>query len=255
MKFWLTVAVLVCVLGCRNEGEQKTIESTHEAISELEKDAGYVKEIFDVVLIKKKIDKDRDLIPWLNVLSQGGSLEGIYNGITHSDMYRTLELRTKAASPPGLKVFSTQFMELIRQEPLPRKFDLNISKPLKRASLEEVDEFTAHESVVFKSSEEIEKFFVGASFYTLKRVIGDELLDVLDLKSKDEPLFHQWYGNWAAQMAQQGVDFGLRERNLSDPEFHSKWAMNNRLDRIKWEALNKIHRLLNAANGGSYENF
>ena len=90
--------------------------------------------------------------------------------------------------------------------------------------------------------------FVDASNFTLKRVLGDEMLRLVAEKSSDPKALQAWYGQWVVRMAGKGVDFGFPLRNKADAAFHSQWAASADPDRLKWEVLNRINRILNARN-------
>jgi hypothetical protein len=90
--------------------------------------------------------------------------------------------------------------------------------------------------------------FIGASIFTLKRVAGDEALKVIGSKSQFREKLAMWYSKWVVRIAQRNVDFGISLRNKSDEAFHYKWAVESPEDRVKWEVLNRLHRVLNDAN-------
>ncbi len=92
-----------------------------------------------------------------------------------------------------------------------------------------------------------EGVFFRARLFTLKRILGDEALRLVSEKAADPRALSQWYSTWAAQMAGRGVDFGHEKRNLAVTDFHRDWAQGASPDRIAWEVLNRLHRILNAA--------
>jgi hypothetical protein len=92
------------------------------------------------------------------------------------------------------------------------------------------------------------KLFVGASIFTLKRVLGDEAQKVVADKKAYREKLATWYSQWVVHMASRNVDFGLPLRNKPDEQFHYQWAMSSPDDRLLWEVLNRVHRVLNEAN-------
>ena len=42
-------------------------------------------------------------------------------------------------------------------------------------------------------------------------------------------------------------DLIRRAQQLKDESFHREWALQLPVDRLKWEVLNRLHRLLNDA--------
>jgi hypothetical protein len=97
-------------------------------------------------------------------------------------------------------------------------------------------------------SEQYTKQFIGASIYTLKRVLGDEALKLINTKIQLREKLALWYSKWVCRVAQRNVDFGVALRNKPDEAFHFKWVMESQDDRVKWEVLNRLHRILNEAN-------
>jgi hypothetical protein len=63
----------------------------------------------------------------------------------------------------------------------------------------------------------------------------------------------QWYSEQAARLGGMGVDFGLTLRNRADAGFHHEWyvglierlPMETAKDRVLWESLNRVIRVLN----------
>ncbi len=90
------------------------------------------------------------------------------------------------------------------------------------------------------------QIFVGASVFTLKRILSEEALSRLDELRIAHDQVAQWYMKHVMRMKDTNIDFGLAERNNTDQDFHLKWAMQVSDDRIKWEVLNRYHRYLNA---------
>lgn len=93
--------------------------------------------------------------------------------------------------------------------------------------------------------ERYQTIFKDASIFTLKRVLADELLKLIYEKKMDRKVLSDWFAGWAVSLRRYHVDFGLEQRNSVDLKFHSTWAMNAPEDRLIWEALNRVHRLLN----------
>ena len=79
-------------------------------------------------------------------------------------------------------------------------------------------------------------------------MIGDEALKVIAAKSEYREKLALWYSKWVVHMAQLNVDFGIPLRNKPDDEFHYNWVLNNSNDRVMWEVLNRLHRVLNESN-------
>ena len=191
--------------------------------------AELLQEVLRVVFIQDPKDRSQfgNLVDTLN---QGASFEGLYNGFTHSTEYRKLEMAHAGASPEALKAFGEEFAWL--ETELPSPSEASGSPNVDVASL----------------SDKYSRQFVGTSIFTLKRVLGDEALKVMTVKKEYPEKMALWYSHWVVRLAGRGVDFGIPLRNQADERFHYNWALGATEDRIKWEVLNRIHRVLNEAN-------
>src|SRR4051794_9299896 len=61
-------------------------------------------EIFQVVFMHEP-ENHAEFGNWVDTLNQGASLEGVYNGLTHSSSYRQLEEEKQGASAEAVRVF------------------------------------------------------------------------------------------------------------------------------------------------------
>jgi len=155
---------------------------------------------------------------WLNSLNEGASIEGIYNGLIHNQTYRRREQSSESANVEALKAFIEMMLDL----------QSDLSQSMDRGALE--------------------AGFRNLSVYGLKRILGDEAL--ARLRRFRSPLdLSKWYGPWAAHMTRFNVDFGLKQRNLSEADFHEQWSMQASPGSLDWEVLNRVHRVLNTMNG------
>ena len=205
----------------------------------------------------------------LDTLNQGASLEGIYNGLTHSSNYRTLETTHPGATPDALIFFSGELAHTEALLNTPTEFAQNAAQPLaapvqpEDTGTSEVDygsspspsasaspssAVTADPGVVDRLERKYLTDFADSSIFTMKRILGDEILRLVDEKRRNPKDLQAWYGQWVVRMAGKGVDFGVPLRNTADAAFHTKWAASADPDRLKWEVLNRIQRILNAKN-------
>ena len=202
---------------------------------------------------------------YLNVLNQGASLEGIHNGMTHSSEYRELENTHSGSTPQAVQIFSEELVALEVQLPAITVFDENSAKPLSHVEMptgsEEISMAPAPVPIPGSSvhrKEKVEAYaalFQTASIFTLKRLFCEEAIKVIESKESSPEALIAWYGQWAASIATRKVDFGIPMRNKSDEEFHKNWARTvlstdkvAGVDRLTWEVLNRIHRVLNASS-------
>lgn len=201
-------------------------------------------EIYRVVFLSEP-DSEK-IEQFAGALSQGASLEGLYNGFTHSEVYRKLESTGEQVSAESLKKIVEILSELEAELPNPSSFNRSSALPLPVLFPTQLSELDSDLQVDSKR-EELVKIFENASFFTLKRVLGDEALKVITTKKNKPEILASWYSTWVIQMASRNTDFGLALRNRPDKNFHYQWAMRTSIDRIIWEVLNRVHRVINHA--------
>ena len=96
--------------------------------------------------------------------------------------------------------------------------------------------------------DEMMQDFIGATPFTLKRVLCEEVMEKMDEIKGSPGELAQWYATFVVRMAATGVDFGLAQRNSVDFDFHFRFAKIISFDRLKWEVLNRYQRVLNQLN-------
>ncbi len=217
------------------------------------------KEMFTVVFMKEPSDH-ADFGNWVDSLNQGASFEGVYNGLVHSMEYKKLEETEKGTTTRALQIFGEEMAFLEKDQAKPTRFESY------RPVVTETDPISPTPTAGFRPnptpspadqltkvqlamlSENYAKQFVGASVYSLKRALGDEAIVIMDLNNDYKEKLALWYSKWVVHMAARNIDYGLPLRNKPDASFHYKWALENSVDLLKWEVLNRIHRLMNLAN-------
>lgn len=211
--------------------------------------AEILQEMYRVVFVREP--KDREFFgEYVDSMNQGASIEGVYNGFVHSSTYRALEQGNPGPAGEAEKFFVSELDEWQKDLPSPTYVDENSGKPL---GLPVTPYFSQDDSGdaadpapkpfdPYKAA----AYFGRASVFTMKRVMGDEAIRLVDAKKSPEELA-RWYSKWVVRMVAKHVDFGLPLRNKSDEEFHRGWALSTPVDKLKWEVLNRIHRILNAA--------
>ncbi len=242
-----------------DSGEQFSSENARRAKANAE----LLQEVFRVVFVREP-KSPAEFGNWVDTLNQGASLEGVYNGFTHSSTYRELETSKKGAAPSAIQVFAEELALLELELAEPTKFSDKDAQPL--VVLGQIDlstPVTAEERYApfAKASAEpkkksdasqltgqYSKIFLSSSLFTLKRVLGDEALKVIGEKRASKELLATWYSRFVVRIAARGVDFGVPLRNNVFEKFHYDWAIENSEDRLSWEVLNRLHRAVNAAN-------
>ena len=216
-------------------------------------------EMFTVVFLREPGNKV-EFGDFVNVLNQGASLEGLFNGFSHSAFYRRLEEDPSTHASPGtLKVFSRELLELERAQLEPRHFVKVDGLPLARATepstLEAAPTPTSTSAVtqtetasIPQTVDEYQILFSSSSFYTLKRILSDEFLRLVDARTqKDSGALKEWMAHWCVRMSDAHVDFGVASRASTDIDFHRRWIEKTPPDRMKWEGINRLQRLINVS--------
>ncbi|MEK7689668.1 MAG: hypothetical protein AAB425_01465, partial [Bdellovibrionota bacterium] len=214
----------------------------------------------------------RDFAILLDIMMQGASIEGVYNGMVHSGKYR--ELERKPPSPDGgfrvasaavLEIFARELAELEKDLADPRQFDARDATPATSFEPLRADEYEASGGIApggnpaeldskspaaaerrRKSSKEYAALFVGGTVFTLKRVLSDEWVRLVASHSGDRNALAARYARMTERMNRDGVFLGSERRGRKDSKFHYEWAMQARPEQVLWEGLNRIHRVLNA---------
>jgi hypothetical protein len=236
-----------------------------------------LQELYRVVLVIEP-NSPANFGNWLDSLNQGASLEGVYRGFTRSTFQRDLEADGKTtAEPKTVGAFSQELADLLLDLKDVPEMTAEDARPLmaiaapgegseegradqvfeKKALKESFQPFAkptegatsarpSREALVGK----IGARFTGSSVYTMKRVLGDWALKVIDQRREESvERLRDWYADFASRLAKKGVDFGLALRNESSRTFHRQWADQASEDQIRWEVLNRVHRIMNHAQG------
>lgn len=202
--------------------------------SRAEANAEILKEMVEVITLRPPADRS-EFGNWVDSLNQGASIEGVHNGLTHSSDYRQLEQANPGASAKAVQIFAEEMAYLDQEFDLMDSADSSPGEGPKSATFQ-------------KRTAEYVKAHVSSSIFTLKKTLADHALAKIQSKNEFKEKLAHWYAKWAVRLTTRKVDFGLALRNNSDEAFHYHWATKTKLDRIRWEVLNRIHRLLNDAN-------
>ncbi len=243
-------AKVLGVLGYRSERAQKAKVNTE-----------VLYELYQVVTQSPPQSRD-EFSGLVDALNQGASIEGVYNGFVFSSSYRNLEKNSSELKPEALIAFAKE-VALLRAE-LPEPDDLSekdaepLAVPVNPGSEVEVSprvvvfdqksNKTSYDARVM--SLRYAKIFSDSSIFTLKRLLGKEILAVIDAKKSDPEKLASWYSKWVVHMNKYKIDYGLQLRNISDEKFHHDWVMKASRDMLVWEVLNRVHRLMNELNRG-----
>jgi hypothetical protein len=246
------------------KAEMKSAESSGQGASAgglARENQELLAEMIRVVFDRDESEDQADFEALARTLNQGASLEGIYRGLIMGSRYRALESNSQAAAPGVLKVFAIELSELQEGMREPTRFDPEQARQVPRIDFPEdvvpggpkaqvvatPDPASLKRPDKTENLKQILKIFIGASPFTLKRILGEEALRKFDEAGEDPSLIPLWYAGLAVRLSSSNVDFGLELRGKPDFEFHKNFARRIALDRVKWEVLNRYHRYLNAA--------
>ncbi len=202
----------------------------------------------------KNLELERELPAWVDALSQGARLDGIYQSIVRSDHYRERERRTPGPSR-AIGIFARELSRLQKLFPEGdrRQFTSRDAEPLARPVMPETlaleSTLSADPARPVDSTEAgLIEGFSRASVFTLKRVLSEEVLRYFSRVDADPELWAKTYGEWVVTLQVYPVDLGLETRSRKEPEFHTQWARTAPRDVAYWELLNRVHRILNQAD-------
>jgi hypothetical protein len=171
-------------------------------------------------IFSKPAKSAADIEGWANVLSQRGSMEGVYHGLILSSEYAALE--TGKAPTRAVRFFAQEMASL----DFP---NLNDGSPEVKAARE-------------KYAQE----HLNTPLFSLKRLLGEKVLKEANSRNADREGLAAWYSSFVARWVKTGVPFGLPQRDKPEEAFHYNWAKENNLGMIQWELLNRVHRVMNA---------
>lgn len=175
-------------------------------------------------IFSRPVKNSADSEGWANVLSQKGSIEGVYHGFVLSSEYFALE-KGKAANIKALRFYGTEMAMM--DFPASPENDPKVQAAASRYVKDKMQE----------------------TVYTLKRELGERILHEAEKRKTDNEKLAAWYAGIAIRWIKQDVSFGLPQRNTNDEVFHFNWAKNNSFGMLEWELLNREHRIFNQLGG------
>ncbi len=170
-------------------------------------DLAFIREVTRVTRqIKSNLKEDRR---WLNVMSQGGTREGVYRGIVLEDRYTNLERKSFPINPKVL-------------------------------------EFSLHYANYFLAQDIKKSALRRANFYTLKKVLVERSLEVLDSFPVENDDIYNWYALFSSYLAKKYPRIWKNKlRKSSNAKIHKNWAKNVPEQHIKSEVIIKVHKVFN----------
>ncbi len=168
----------------------------------------FLEELFQVT--RKTTPRDEDLANWLNTLEQGGSREGVYQGLVLDEVYGGLES--------------------IEEQPSNKLLD-----------------FCLRYSQTFLAQTFKPEGLVKLNLYSLKRIFTEKGLDLLEYyEVRDLDSFYRWYALYSSELARNHSQL-LNSPIRKEPSaaFHYEWAKGMPMQHIKSEYIIKLHLVMN----------
>jgi hypothetical protein len=168
----------------------------------------YIVEVYEVTRQTKP--NDDEIGKMMNVLTQGGTREGVYRSFVLDSVYGGME---------------------------------NWDKPVKSVTADYAVYF--YEKYFGKKIQK--KSFEGMSIYTLKRLVTEKALEVVDAFGDDRDGLERWYALMSADFATRFPQiWSTKIRKDTSASVHKSWAANVPVQHIKSEVIIKIHSALNS---------
>lgn len=146
----------------------------------------------------------------MNVLSQGGTREGVYRMLVLDSVYGGME---------------------------------NWDKPVKSVTAD----FAVYFYGKYLGRKVLKKSFEGMSVFTLKRLIGEKALEVTDAFGEDRDGMERWYAVMSADLAAKfPTIWSNKMRKNTSAVDHKAWASKVPVQHIKSELVIKIHSAFNS---------
>ncbi len=172
----------------------------------------YIQELYEAT--RQRPANTNDIAKWMNVLSQGGTREGVYRNLVLDQSYAGLE-----GGPFPMRPRASEFASSFMQKYIGKE----VSK----------------------------KAMSSASLYTVKRIITDDALDIVDeflYEGRMDDLY-TWYAVMSSEFATEYPNaFKAKSRQETDASWHKSWAEKVGWQVLKSEVIIKIHSLLNLLN-------
>ncbi|MCT4643316.1 MAG: hypothetical protein N4A33_13575 [Bacteriovoracaceae bacterium] len=182
--------------------------SAFDKLSVLEKRKyriGFINDLFRSVL--KAQASDAQMSSLLSRLEQNAKREGIYRSLVSNNLYMSLEENPTTAS-------------------------------------ENLVNFTLSYAKKYLGKKFKKELIANSNKYTVKRIIADQTLDLIEAYSNRPDDLYAWYANFSSEISKK-INWKSKLRAVDDIFFHYRWAKKNNFDHIKTEVTIKLHYLGN----------
>lgn len=169
---------------------------------------GFIKEAFEATRQTKPTPDEAN--QYMNVLLQGGTREGIYRSLVLDSTYAGMEEWDKP-----VKIAAADFTVFFYDKYLGKKVD--------------------------------KKQFEGWSIFTLKRIMTEKALEMIDAYGDNRENLEKWYAILSADLATKFPSVWTNAlRKQTSAEEHKKWASKVPVQHIKSEVIIKLHSAYNS---------
>lgn len=168
----------------------------------------FIKEIYEATRQTKP--NDDEIAKMMNVLSQGGSREGVYHSLVLDSSYGGMENYDKPVKS-NTADFAVYF------------YGRYIGKKIDKESLR------------------------GMNIYSLKRLMADKSLDIIDAYGENREDLEKWYAVMSSDLASKfPLVWSSKLRKDTSSQAHKSWASRVPVAHLKSETLIKVHMALNS---------
>jgi hypothetical protein len=168
----------------------------------------YIKEIFEATRQTKP--NDDEVAKLMNVLSQGGTREGVYHSLVLDSAYAGME---------------------------------NYDKPVKSNAAD----FAVYFYERYVGKKIVKESLKGMNIFSLKRLISDKALDIIDGYGDNREDLEKWYAVMSSDLASKFPSVWTGKIRKDTSSFsHKSWASQVPLQHIKSETVIKIHSAFNS---------
>lgn len=177
-------------------------------------DYGFIMELYQATRATKP--NENDVARWMNALSQGGTRSGIFRALVLDTTYAGLE-----------------------------QYDAGITQATADYSIDFASRFFNQEITIDQLK--------TINFYSLKRILGERSLDIVDrfIMTEREDDLYRWYAAISAEFARDYPQIWSNNvvRANKMVEYHYSWAKSVPWEHLKSELAIKLLFVLNHVNG------
>jgi hypothetical protein len=160
--------------------------------------------------VRRQDPTDEEMNRYMGILLQGGAREGIYRSMVLDEVYAKME-----------------------------NYDMPINS--------KVADLAVHVYGTYLGKTIQKEKLKGINFYSIKRLVAERALEVIDSFGEDREALENWYAILSADLANRhGANFSNQFRKNSKKSVHKKWAQKYPVQHLKSEVLVKLHTSFNS---------